>query len=294
VLALRLRLAKSLDGFLANAPRIPSYLDYAGFGLQDTLTNPHLPVLDRDGALILNRWAPTSSLADAAAHFQPPTLSQPLLVAAWTRAVVVGDDKTANALSSLLATATPALAPYLNGYDAARDPAARRFEAAWLILHAPGMTPWVRWGVGRQEPPAERDIFRDNWWPVEHANQRAWFLGGDDVPAREPDSWTDPPGLDARLAPALFSPSERAQAERERAAITAAGPGANFVCAQTLAWAKSHPNDPRLPEALHLCVQATRYGYTDDTTTPWSRQAFTLLHKRFPASEWAKKTKYWY
>jgi hypothetical protein len=294
VLALRMRLAKSLDDMLTSAPRMPDYLDYGGFGLQDTLPNPRQPLLDRDAALVLNRWAPTSSVADAAAHYQRPSLRQPLLIAAWTRAVVVGDDKTANALSGLLTTGTPALATYLNAYDAAHDPASRRFEATWLILHIPGMTPWVRWGVGRQSAPTERDIFRDNWWPVEHANQRAWFLGGEDTPAREPESWTNPPGWDARLAPTLFTQAERAQAERERAEITHAGPGANFVCAQTLAWARSHPNDPRLPEALHLCVQATRYGYTDEATSSWSRQAFTLLHRRFPATDWAKKTKYWY
>src|SRR6185369_10825576 len=91
VLALRMRLATSLDGLLASAPRMAGYLDYGGFGLQDTLPNPRQALLDRDAALVLNRWAPASSVTDAAMRLRPSTLRNPLIVAAWTRAVVVAD-----------------------------------------------------------------------------------------------------------------------------------------------------------------------------------------------------------
>jgi hypothetical protein len=119
-------------------------------------------------------------------------------------------------------------------------------------------------------------------------------LGEQDPTMNEPESWADPPGWDTKLAQTIFTAAERDQAERERALVTQAGPGANYLSQQTIAWAKSHPEDPRLPEALGLCVQATRYGYTDDVTTKWSRQAFNLLHSRYPDSPWARKTKYWY
>ena len=61
-----------------------------------------------------------------------------------------------------------------------------------------------------------------------------------------------------------------------------------------LDWAKTHPDDPRVPEALHYFVRATRYGCVDKSIGPYSRQAFDLLHKKYPASEWTKKTPYWY
>jgi hypothetical protein len=32
-------------------------------------------------------------------------------------------------------------------------------------------------------------------------------------------------------------------------------------------WDWERPNDPRVPEALHLAVRATRYGCTDDETS---------------------------
>jgi hypothetical protein len=59
-------------------------------------------------------------------------------------------------------------------------------------------------------------------------------------------------------------------------------------------WSKQNPRDPRVPEALHLAVRATRYGQADPETTNYSRAAYTLLHRRYPGSPWAKKTPYWF
>jgi len=54
------------------------------------------------------------------------------------------------------------------------------------------------------------------------------------------------------------------------------------------------PDDQRLAEALHLVVRATRYGCSDDGTAQISKQAFDVLHARYPNSSWAKQTPYWY
>jgi hypothetical protein len=61
-----------------------------------------------------------------------------------------------------------------------------------------------------------------------------------------------------------------------------------------LEWARVHPQDPRVPEALHLVVRATRYGCTDDATGAVSRAAFTLLHRHYPKSPWTTKTSLWF
>ncbi|GEM_PF-3594173 len=48
-------------------------------------------------------------------------------------------------------------------------------------------------------------------------------------------------------------------------------------------------------EALHRVVMLNRYESGGDLNgTPLGKRAFTLLHKRFPKSEWTKKTPYWY
>ena len=67
-----------------------------------------------------------------------------------------------------------------------------------------------------------------------------------------------------------------------------------YFAPAVLDWAKAHPNDPRLPEALHYFVRATRYGCVDKSIGPYSRKAFDLLHRKYPNSEWTKKTPYWF
>jgi len=289
--ALRMRLSKNFYEFQQYCRRAP--VTTTGYNYQGETPRADGILFDRDGAYVLNRWAPTSVLARASRN-DAPSLTQPMRVAAWTRAVILGDDATAIGLCDSLAASLPALGSNLRAYSAASDGPSRRFEATWLMLHVPGMTPWVRWGVGRSAPVSEREVFRDNWWPVESKSQHPWFLGEEGPVMREPESWIDPSGWDIKLAQRILTAEERGRAERERAQITQAGPGANYLCQQTIAWAKSHPQDERLPEALHLCVQATRYGYTDDATTRWSRQAFSILHSRYGDTPWAKRTKYWY
>ena len=61
-----------------------------------------------------------------------------------------------------------------------------------------------------------------------------------------------------------------------------------------MTWAQKNPADARVAEALHRVVRATRLGCTSDGSGDVSREAFTLLHKRFPRSEWAKQTPYWF
>jgi hypothetical protein len=44
---------------------------------------------------------------------------------------------------------------------------------------------------------------------------------------------------------------------------------------------------------LHLVVRARRYGCTEPSGENYSKAAYDLLHKRYPSSEWTKKT-YWF
>lgn len=82
------------------------------------------------------------------------------------------------------------------------------------------------------------------------------------------------------------------QAEWDRLAALPVAP--DFLTEQGLAFANKFPQDRRVPEALHLAVRTTRYGCTSAATKKFSRQAFELLHKNYPASEWVRKTPRWY
>ncbi len=83
-------------------------------------------------------------------------------------------------------------------------------------------------------------------------------------------------------------------AQQEMDRLVSLGAAPNYLAAQVLAWAKKHPEDPRVPEALHRAVRATRVGCRDNDTARYSKLAFQFLHHQYPDSEWAKKTRYWY
>jgi hypothetical protein len=175
----------------------------------------------------------------------------------------------------------------MRAYAAEQAPDAARFAAAFAMLRNPGLAPIVRTGFGRLTKVDRVDDLRDNWWLLQ-ADNRRWFWMGLPVDSEHP----------ARhdvSAPEFLPAPERAEGEDESKALAANAPIApNYLCAQTLAWAREHRGDPRVPEALHLCVRATRLGMTGPETSAFSRSAFQLLHARYPKSEWAEKTKYWY
>jgi hypothetical protein len=59
-------------------------------------------------------------------------------------------------------------------------------------------------------------------------------------------------------------------------------------------WAEAHRDDPRIPEALHLAVNASHFGRDTAGTSPYSKKAFQLLHRNYPRSPWTAQTKYYY
>ena len=199
-------------------------------------------------------------------------LRRELATTGWVRAVVAGDETEARTYAELAGARAPELRDALAAYLAAA-PADRHFTAVYTLLRYPGLEPFADWGIGRTTPLGEIDDFRDNWW---------CRISGAGTEQRD------------MLALAFLSDDERRMAQQQWLALQAVPTGPNYLAAETIAWAQARPTDPRVPEALHLAVRATRYGCTDDETSQWSNKAFQLLHRRYPKSEWAAKTKYHY
>ena len=125
-------------------------------------------------------------------------------------------------------------------------------------------------GVGRADLN-EQDSYRDNWWC-----SAATLLtpANSDTEEKKPRS-----GIPAgKLGPAFLTAAQRAAAEKEYATLASFGAAPNYLCQQVIEWATRHPNDPRVPEALHLAVKTTRYGCTDKQTGKWSKAAHDFLH----------------
>jgi hypothetical protein len=74
--------------------------------------------------------------------------------------------------------------------------------------------------------------------------------------------------------------------------LTATPLAPEYLIAQTVEWVNGHSGDSRASEALHLAVRTARYGCGAKQGA--SKAAFQLLHRRYPDSEWARRTKYWY
>jgi hypothetical protein len=287
LLALRTSLATDFGDFIAHATR-----KAAGVTSDwDELETPDGDIerAPRESALIgasfppevarvLSGALPLSMLVQAARSTAlPPHLKRELLLASWTRAVLMDEDAVAIALTGALAVAVPEMKSVLDSY-AASAASGRAFAATFAILRYPGASPGIREGLARQTPIGSIDNYRDNWW------------------CREQDA-TNTRGGQPRPAPATaaFLPEpERARAKQEQTRLAAVATGPNELGRRTLDFAKEHPDDPRVPEALYLVVRSTRFGCADAETTKWSKAAFQLLHTAYPKSEWTKKTPYYY
>jgi hypothetical protein len=251
------------------------------------------PGFDVDAAKILNEQTPVDLWLDAAKR---ETLPQPVrrevTMAGWVRSILLGDEKTARSLAPILQNLALELKPSLQAYLDAADARARTFAAVFVMLRNPGMRPYVQVGFGRETPVDKIDDFRDNWWcsfaPDQNGSLPGYYRNASIIGEPLRELYQDG-GPKAEFLPA--EAQERGKREWSQLGTLAAAP--DYLAAQTIEWAKNNPSDSRAAEALHLAVRATRYGCSEQKT-PYSKQAFDLLHKQYPDSEWALKTKYWY
>ena len=229
-------------------------------------------------AQVLAQKMPLSLLVETAkSPALPASLRREVARSTWTRATVIGDLAAAHELQPVVAELDNPLWKSMERFRSAKDPEDKKFEAALVTLQNPGLSPYVRTGLLRSAKLAEIDNYRDNWWCEPRADGTTGFRRD-----RNPET---PP-------PAFLSPNDLAALNKEKTKLAARGVAPNYLTAEVLAFAKLHPEDGRVPQALHLAVRSTRYGCSDPETTHWSEKAFRLLHERYPKSEWTEKTKY--
>jgi len=64
----------------------------------------------------------------------------------------------------------------------------------------------------------------------------------------------------------FLTPEQKEQASDELKRLASIGPGTDYLGGRVIAWAKNHPDDPRLPEALHRVVNMPHLGCSDTET----------------------------
>ena len=297
----RMKIAANWDEFLKFAVRTPAgtFTGFQQYGTADVEgedasfpegVKPRQPAFDVDAAKILNEQTPLDLLLDAAQRdVLPRPMRREVATSVWVRSILLGDEKTAKAVTPLLQDLAPELKQPLQAYVDAKDPNSRRFAAVFLMLHFPGLRPYVQTGFGRLTPTGKLDNLRDNWWcPLQ---------GWKDTPDYYKVASTLPEHLhllypDGAPKAQFLSTDQQARGQAEWKRLSETPPAPEYLAAQTVKWVRNNPEDPRAPEALHLAVRAVRYGC--GATQGASKEAFQLLHQKYPNSEWARKTKYWY
>jgi hypothetical protein len=286
----RLLVATSVDDFLVYAQQKPAGFSWDDDGRElpaepsevssELPATQDKPFFDPKASFTLNQQLSVALLAEAANSKRlPEHLRRDVAQAAWLRAALVGNHATANALVPTLKSLVPELGPLLTDYTSASDPAAKKFAALYAWLQFPGMQPVITPGLGRGMPLDQQDSYRDNWW----------------CGATLPDLAIEKLApAKAEKAPSFLTTTQLNIAEKEFASISSLGVIPNYLCQQVIAWATQHPNDRRVPEALHLAVRTTRYGCTDKETGKWSKAAYDFLHRRYPGNTWTKQTPYWF
>jgi len=293
--ALRLRLAQNLDEFVHYAQRqardftaeSECFLEDFSRPVQgeDYLKNERLwrerSMFDIDATRILNMYTPLSKLKAIALHpAWPDYLKRRLVMSIWMRAVLLDDDALAMEFAPLVGQYLPELKLGMAAYANAKTTRDRHFEAIWLMLKNPGLKPVVETANGRLSAFDAIDNYRDNWWCDADFGGQA-FTG-------------KPQASEPLPSQTFLTEAEMARAADENAKSATLTGGANYLAAQTLAWAGQQADDRRLPEALHLAVRATRYGCQNCATGKASKAVFDTLHKRFKNNPWQKKTPYWF
>jgi hypothetical protein len=164
-------------------------------------------------------------------------------------------------------------------------PEERKMAAVLLMLKSPGMSPLVR--PYRTQGIRDYDLCWENGW-----------CGGGEVT----DFYKDCDASKSTCGTRFISVAERREVLSERQALAKLGKSPELLIRFTLEYAKGHPEDELVPEALHESVRQTRfarnscgaYEEEDKARSAISKQAFQLLQRKYAKTEWAKKTPYHY
>jgi hypothetical protein len=207
----------------------------------------------------------------------PKNLRDAVAWAAWMRALGLGDAAAVKKMASQL---PPEVEKTVGDGDG--------FSAVLALLRNPGMRPYLDQGVQRSATYASMDEFRDNWWCGR------WIDGGGNGGLDPNDS----NAAQAQPQADFLTASEKKQAADEAAKLNALPDGAVWMGRQVIAYLKAHPEDKDAAEALGLTVRATHLSCSGESDTNGqkavSKEAFEMLHRLYPKSEWALRTKYYY
>ncbi len=262
--------------------------------------------LQADGTRILNTKTPVEVLFSLAMDPTVPShLAREWLRAAWVRSVLLEKWEIAAKVMPHVLDREPELKPLLGGFSQAPPS-----EQARLALMAIASHPGLRWmvypGINHRtftwpgSVPVSlrhRDTFMGAcWWPGHQTREKpdegltigSWRWGSvfwypqSDV--MEQPLFALAGARSAELG--WLGPDQRKQGQAEARALLDLPEAPDWIAEKVLGWARTEPEDPRIPEALHYAVVAEKVG----GEMKLGAKCFKLLHSRYRSSPWARKT----
>jgi hypothetical protein len=194
---------------------------------------------------ILNWHFPLEQLELAARNpIIPDYLRRRLMLAVWTRAIVLHNETIASRIAPEIMKLAPEMKPVFESYLQAWTATDKEHAALFVLLEFPGLTPFVAGGIP-EFPTAEESeyYFETSWWCTPTNTEY------DVKQAREVSKVVPKPRF-------LTTP-ELERARREREALIAIGDGKSYLGKRVLKWAKESPNDPLTRSSIH-CGQSER------------------------------------
>ncbi len=294
---LRMRSASTLDIALANSPRKileRTSEESASVGeclyvMKDPkrkydckkVTSPR--EFSGDAAAIFNDEMPLVTLAQSAnSSTLPPQLRQSVAIMAWVRSVLLKNEMVAAQMLPLLPVKLQQQAGAGVG-----------FRPLMAILRNPGLRPYLDGGVQRSASYDFVESYSDNWWCGNWSNG----FGGYQAPA-------------GARSIAFLSGQDLDTGKKETTALLSLGSADEYLGSQVLDYAKAHPADPDIPEALYLTLRAIRYGcyhgwgtytgsniYSDpdankqhaNSVASIAQEVGAIMRTRYPSNPWTRK-----
>lgn len=231
-----------------------------------------------DAVGFFNVEAPLAVLVDAAnSPVLPENLRRSVAIMAWVRSVLLKDDSAAEKLFPLL----PAKLQGQSGHGTG-------FHAVMTIARNPGLRPFLDAGVQRSYSYDFIESYRDNWWCP-----------------RWDSPWRESATSKADAPAALLDAAQRSKAIEQVKQIKQQKTAQIYLGNWILDYARQHPEDGDVPEALYLTMRMIRYGCETgyegwDYESPdvkvllaqedeVKKAAAKLLRQRYAASPWTKK-----
>ena len=235
---------------------------------------------DQATADIFNRHFPLQLLVKAAHDPDlPDYLQGRLVLAIWTRAVLLNNDDVALKVAPEVVKFAPKAAPVFKEYLEARTLKERREAALWVLLKFPDLSPYLSSVIPTFDTSEDVDYYFDTkWWCA--PEETDYNDQGVEVPKVIPK-------------PSFLTPAQLETARREYRALAVIDDAKSYLGRRVLAWAKASPANPKIPEALFIAARATQAykngcgGWENDQTT--QEEAEKLLKRRYPSSPWTAK-----